>query len=459
MGALEARFTIIGSRSETLFTIVEESDSSVFLYSSTDDREYKIPLTNNSGLLSLSSSNPFEESLEVVEERLIGLSSDWVENRSQGFENSTDFNQSGQPGYGPEDIFVENKPFSLRQILDLIGTGDIELTPDFQRNFIWDRTRQSKLIESILLGLPLPSIYLSQYEDGRLTVVDGLQRLSTIKSFLNDQLTLTNLEYLTECNGLKYSELSQTLSMLRLRRFTQTQIMCFVIDYRSPSKLKFDLFRRLNTGGKPLNNQEIRNCLSRPEIQYLLKDMVNLQSFRDATNYSVKDTRMDAREAALRFLYFIEQYSPDQPNPTGDYNGDMEGTLDDFIDELNSRNIGSLREYITIYERGLKNAYHVFGDYCFRKVTPETYQGRRTPVNKLLMLSFSVLLSKYDHSSVLRVCDFAALVEPLAYFIGENEEVFRAITWGTNGKWNLTTCFNHFEQFLTDKLGHAEDSI
>ncbi|MBK6785395.1 MAG: hypothetical protein IPG79_17810 [Saprospiraceae bacterium] len=113
--------------------------------------------------------------------------------------------------------------------------------------------------------------------------------------------------------------------------------MCFVIDYRSPSQLKFDLFRRLNTGGKPLNNQEIRNCLSRPTVQNVLKDMVELESFGNATDWSVKDTRMEAREAALRFIYFNEQYK--LSNPVGNYNGDMETTPDNFIDELNKREI------------------------------------------------------------------------------------------------------------------------
>lgn len=456
MGLLEARFTVQGTDSEIPFTIIEDDNSSVFLYSIYNDSEYKFQLENTDGLLRLVHSNPFEEPSEIVDERLTGLSSDWIESKAQGFDNTIDFEQVKRPGYGPDDIFVENKPFSLRQILDLIESEDIELSPDFQRNFIWDKTRQSRLIESILLGLPLPSIYLSQYEDGRLTVVDGLQRLSTIRAFLNGELKLTNLEYLKECNGFYFKGLESVLSPLRLRRFTQTQIMCFVIDYRSPSKLKFDLFRRLNTGGKPLNNQEIRNCLSRPEVQHVLKDMVNLPSFGSATANSVKDSRMDAREAALRFLYFAEQYSPNPDNPTGKYNGDMESTLDDFIDELNSRNINELRNVIEVYDRGLQNAFYLFGNYCFRKVTSETLYGRRTPINKLLMLSFSVLLSKYSHSNVINKCSVNGLLEPLADYISTNEEVFRAITWGTNGKWNLTVCFNYFERFLVRYLGNAE---
>ncbi|MGN7706905.1 DUF262 domain-containing protein [Chryseobacterium sp. 22543] len=454
MGLLEARFTISGKDREIPFTIIEDDNSKVYLYSIVDENEYKFPLTNTEGLLRLVGDNPFEESDDIVDERLTGLSSDWVESKAQGFDSSIDFEQLKQPGYGPDDIFVENKPFSLRQILDLIESDDIELTPDFQRNFIWDKTRQSKLIESVLLGLPLPSIYLSQYEDGRLTVVDGLQRLSTIRAFLNNELKLTNLEYLSECNNKHFSELETVLSPLRLRKFTQTQIMCFVIDYRSPSKLKFDLFRRLNTGGKPLNNQEIRNCLSKPQIQMVLKDMVNLESFGKATDYSVKDGRMDAREAALRFLYFDEQYSVE--NPVGFYNGDMEGTLDDFIDDLNKYDLDELRKSITVYNRALKNAFHLFGSYCFRKVTRETVRQRRSPVNKLLMLSFSVLLSKYDYSTVTMKFKYEGLLEYLADYISDNEHVFRAITWGTNGKWNLEVSFEYFGLFLTKHLGDAD---
>lgn len=457
MGLLEARFSLAGMGYELLFTIIEDEYGMPVLYSANDNMEYKYPLVNNEGLLRLRDGNPFEESDDIIDERLTGLSSDWIESKAQGFDNAVAFSPVTRQVYGPDDIFVENKPFSLRQILDLIEMGDIELTPDFQRNFIWDKTRQSKLIESILLGLPLPSIYLSQYEDGRLTVVDGLQRLSTIKAFLNNDLKLSNLEYLEECNGLYYNQLEQFLSPLRLRRFTQTQIMCFVIDYRSPSKLKFDLFRRLNTGGKPLNNQEIRNCLSRPEVQQVLKAMVALESFSDATDRSVKDARMDAREAALRFLYFNSQYTID--NPVGEYNGDMEGTLDDLIDVLNRRSLTELEREVEVYDRGLKNAYYLFGRYCFRKVTTNTLYERRAPVNKLLMLTFSLLLSKYNHSAITGRLERESLLPQLADFIEHNEEVFRAITWGTNGSWNLNVCLNAFRNFLENYVGHADYTI
>lgn len=448
--SIEVRFTVKELKKEIPFTIVEEQGDKLFLYSVFNVNEYKYPLKNDNGILKLAVENPFEDSNSIVEERLTGLSSDWIESRAQGFENDGNFSKPAPPGYGPDEVFVENKPFSLRQIVDLIDSRDIELAPDFQRNFIWDKTRQCRLIESILLGLPLPSIYLSQYEDGRLTVVDGLQRLTTISAFMKDKLVLTNLEYLKECNDKRFSELGSVLSPLRIRRFGQTQIMCFVIDYRSPSKLKFDLFRRLNTGGKPLNNQEIRNCLSRPEVQQVLKDMISLESFKQATNESVKDSRMDAREAALRFIYFYEQYS--RSNPIGSYNGDMDGVLDDFIDELNSRDISDLKRYIDIYDAALENCFYLFKDYCFRKVLSHTIGGRKSPINKLLMLSFSVLLSKSEPSMVRAGIEEGALTPKLASFIESDNNLYSAITYGTNGKSNIEIAFNAFDLFLNQYL-------
>lgn len=449
--SIEVRFTIKGQKNESPFTIVEEVNDSLCLYSETENGGLKIQLKNDNGLLSLEEPSPFEEDLEIVADRLSGLSADWIELKSQGFENTTDFNVSkNKPGYGPDDIFVENKPFSLKQIVELVRDGDIELSPNFQRNFIWDKTRQSKLIESILLGLPLPSIYLSQYKDGRLTVVDGLQRITTIKKFLENDLVLSNLEYLKECNGYRYKDLEGILSNLRLRRFGQTQIMCFVIDYRSPSQLKFDLFRRLNTGGKPLNNQEIRNCLSRPEVQHILKSMVDLDSFKDATDSSVKDTRMEAREAVLRFIYFYEQYTPQ--NPLGKYNGDMETTLDNFIDELNYRDLSKIKGYIDKYDNALRIAHYLFGAFCFRKILPSTLGMRRAQINKLIMLTFSVLLVDYNFEDVIKSNRESSLVESLADFIHTEDRLFDAITWSTNSKWNIETGFKSFKKFLEQNI-------
>lgn len=437
-------FTPTALNREIPFTINNSENGLLYLFSKIDDVEYKYKLVvssdNNVKLLDYS---VFVENEFLVQDKLISLYSEFLEESAAGYENTENIVSSNMPGYGPDEIFVENKPFSLRQIIDLIKSEDIEMSPDFQRNFVWDKTRQSRLIESILLGLPLPSIYLSQYKDGRLTVVDGLQRLTTIDRFMDGQFKLSNLEYLVDCNGLNYNELQGVLSPLRVRKFGQTQIMCFVIDYRSPSKLKFDLFRRLNTGGKPLNNQEIRNCLSSPELQRTVKKIIELNSFKESTNNSIKDTRMDGRDAALRFIRF---YVWSLEGNFSKYNGDMESTLDDFIDYLNSQP-DKLEEYVKIYDNALKLSYRLFGNYCFRKMTPYLFsQGKRPPVNKLLMLVITVLLSKYDN--LLDFENTSELHIGLMNLIDTDPDLLQALSWGTNGTWNIDTAFNRLDAFF-----------
>ncbi len=445
----EVRFKLKGQLQETSFSPVLGKDGRVFLYAKQEDNQdikIEIEKKSDTSVFKLVDNSVFDEDEKVIEERLLGLSEEFMSEQEQGFESETKELQLSQPGYGPDDIFVENKPFSLKQINDLIEDGDIELSPDFQRNFIWDNTRQSRLIESIFLGLPLPSIYLSQYSDGRLTIVDGLQRIMTIRRFLKNELRLNNLEYIKECNGKTSEQLKDVFSPLRMRRFGQTQIMCFVIDYRSPIKLKFDLFRRLNTGGKPLNNQEIRNCLSRPELRKILKEMVNSDAFKQATDYSVKDSRMEAQEAALRFLCFYLNFN-EKENMVGFYNGNMDDTLDNAVVTLNDSSV--LNNIIPIYEQALKDSYKLFGKQSFRKVSVK--ESRRSPVNKLLMLSITTLLSKYGYRYRTKIDSGVNLVRSLAELIENDERLFNALTWGTNSKWNVEYTFEILKQNLLDK--------
>ena len=444
----EVRFKIKGQEQEIVFSPIVGENDTVYLYAKQSDGEKKIPLTQDSDtkVFKLEDYSVFDEKPEVIEERLLGLSSEWMDEQAQGFEAETKEENRPQPGYGPDDIFVENKPFSLKQINDLIDDRDIELSPDFQRNFIWDETRQSRLIESIFLGLPLPSIYLSQYKDGRLTIVDGLQRIMTIRRFLNNKLRLSNLEYLSDCNGKNYSQLKEYFSPLRMRRFGQTQIMCFVIDYRSPNKLKFDLFRRLNTGGKPLNNQEIRNCLSRPPLRGILKKMVGTTAFRQATGGSVKDGRMEAQETALRFLCFYHAYDK-SGDPVAFYSGNMEDTLDNAVEYFNDYD--GLDDVLPVYEQAMKDAYRLFGNQTFRKV--HEGQVRRSPVNKLLMMTVSVLLALYVQEYRVKIDSGENLTGKLETLMEEDEKLFNALTWSTNSKWNIDYVFRTLKRELFDK--------
>lgn len=308
MSQLEVRFTIKGEQSETAFFLRNEGDKFYLMSDSADSKKYDVQKDEFTNIFTLIDKDIFEESSDVVEERMVGLSENWIEAQSQGLETDNEESpQSRKPGYGPKDIIVNSDSYSISDLMRMIEVGDIEIAPRFQRNFVWDKTRQSRLIESIFLGLPLPAIYLSEYDDGRMTIVDGLQRISTIRDFMSNKLRLCNMEYFDFFNGKTFDELN--LPGLQLRRFHRTQITCFKIDYRSPNQLKYDLFRRLNTGGKALNDQEIRNCLSRSNVQDTLYNMISSQEFKSATCGSIKDTRMAAQESALRFICFYNLYS------------------------------------------------------------------------------------------------------------------------------------------------------
>lgn len=146
------RFKLKDQEQETSFSTIMGEDGRVYLYARlSDNDELKILLSQNheTKVFELADKSVFEESVTVIEERLLGLSEEWMAEQEQGFESEDMTYVGTKPGYGPDDIFVENKPFSLKQINDLIDDEDIELSPDFQRNFIWDDTRQSRLIESI----------------------------------------------------------------------------------------------------------------------------------------------------------------------------------------------------------------------------------------------------------------------------------------------------------------------
>jgi hypothetical protein len=240
---------------------------------------------------------------------------------SIGTEETELADEAEETPYDPEKIRVDTKQLSLRQVYDMMELEDIDLTPDFQRNLVWDDLRKSRLIESILLRIPLPIFYFAQDEDGKMSVVDGLQRLSTIRKFMNNEFKLNNLEYLKEkCGGKYYSAKNKdntdngkpAIHSKYFRWINMTQITVNVIDPSSPFKLKYDIFRRINTGGQPLNAQEIRNCLASRPLRAALREMASLPSFKEATGWSVKDVRMESQELALRFILSYGKYQTDK---------------------------------------------------------------------------------------------------------------------------------------------------
>ncbi|PJJ06891.1 uncharacterized protein DUF262 [Flavobacterium sp. 1] len=434
----------------------DEGSNNIFeLIDEQNKKWLEIKLENNSFYI-LNKDEEITEDEDLLKIKLDKLVLEVIEAEQSGTENNeTAPNEEIQP-FNPEDIKVHSKQFSLRLISDMIDDKDIDLAPDFQRHFVWNNFQKSRLIESILLRIPLPMFYFSEDEEGRITIVDGLQRLTTIKEFMENKFPLKNLEYLTEtCEGRYYSDAGRKVGLdsKYSRWFNQTQFSVNVIDPSSPPKVKYDIFRRINTGGKPLNNQEIRNCLASTSLRDTLNAMVNLLEFKTATDYSIKETRMDDQEIALRFIMFHRYIEKD--GFINEYNGYMDTALDDLTDELSKLKAENLERYIALFSNAMKNAEYLFGKkYAFRKIRPNDLQpyASKQLINKALFVSWSVMLANYDHEMIKANNPETALLIPLSETIQEDWELLSYLSYGTNGKNNLLYVFGAVENLIQNIL-------
>ena len=206
-----------------------------------------------------------------------------------------------------KDRSVITQPYDLvvESLIDQIRGGTIFLRPlserpSFQRRYVWTNKLASRLLESILLNVPIPPCYLSQNEEFELDVIDGQQRLFSIYRFVDNQFKLTGLEVLTDFNGSRFHEIPSKLQ----RKIKTHTLRCVLITNESHPEIKFDVFERLNTNTVPLNAQEIRNCIYRGSLNDLLKEAVAYRPWLKILGKKEPDKRMRDEELILRFYAF-----------------------------------------------------------------------------------------------------------------------------------------------------------
>ena len=310
--------------------------------------------------------------------------------------------------WDPKDIRITTKTFTLREIYTQILEDDLDLAPDFQRSFVWKNGQQVRLIESILLGIPLPAFYFNQDKSGSHQVIDGVQRLTTLKHFMSNELELKgeSLEYLVALKGQTFG----TLDPATRRRFAGTQIVAHVIEPQTPDEVKYDIFNRVNTGGSPLTAQEIRHCMSKDRSRNFLRELVESQNFdkvmgkifwkKDSTGQWNRDNqRMSDREMALRFCAFrkfrIEEYA-------------TASSLDAFllhftrlIDQQTEQFLSDsdLSDLSTSFRKAMENCYAIMGRGAFRLWPPNA--SRRGPFNRAIFESQALALADHELSELL----------------------------------------------------------
>lgn len=310
--------------------------------------------------------------------------------------------------FDPSSISIEPKVVPMETLLRRLRVGSIKLAPDFQRKYVWNKVKSSQLIESLMLRIPLPMFYVSANQDGNWDVVDGLQRLTTIRNFIlggesnvpdAKPFALEDLEFWGErFNKKTFADIcADERNSKIVNNILETEMRFTVINPGTPEEVKRNIFKRINTGGMPLTAQEIRHALYQGYASNLLSKYVDMAVFTRAVDNSVDDSRMAGRELILRFLaFYIRGFNA--------YTGDMDKFLSDTMIHLNSNfgqsrlrgpvldtNIVFPREFDSDeldekFKLAMKRAHEFFGAYAFRK---SVFGQRRTPINKALFETWS----------------------------------------------------------------------
>jgi len=338
--------------------------------------------------------------------------------------------------FDPSKIKVDRQAMTIFQVLRKIGFGEIVLNPDFQRNLVWDIVRRSRLIESALLQLPLPAFYFDGVEAKRWTVVDGLQRLSTLNDFMvNRTFRLQGLEYLgPAAEGKTFDELSRGMQ----RDLEDTEITIFVIRPETPPDVKFTIFYRINTGGLVLTTQEIRHALFQGHSTRLLKDLADSEEFLRATDYGVSDSRMDSRECILRYFAFrLHDHRSYEKS-------DLNGLLSRVMKEINGFTPDKIAKLSADFKEAMCRANAIFGRFAFRKYGSAS--NRRGPVNKALFESWANVLLDYDLGTLMQRKQ--KIISELADALSFDDDYSRSLSAGTGSVASVQMRFERAQTIL-----------
>ena len=362
---------------------------------------------------------------------------------------SSDDDEISDP-FDPEMIDVQTKNLTIDLLLARVANGRLNLQPDFQRRWgIWDEKRQSRLIESLLLRIPLPVIYAAEDDDEVWEVVDGIQRLSTIARFMRPgiigaiPLVLTGMTYLDSFEGRLFEDLTERLKT----RLRETEIVVHLIRKGTPEVVKFNIFARINTGGIILSAQELRHAITPGAARDILADWASQPEFCKATDNSVSTMRMDDRELVLRFFAFyhlgIDSYRQ----------SDMDGFL---IRAMKALNRLSGVDAKTVHDRflgAMTAARDVFGQDAFRK--RYSHAAGRLPINKALFEAVSVNLARLSPAEIAVLTERREEVRDRFMALCANRPFESAISQGTGDVGKVNKRFSDIADLLHGVIAHA----
>ena len=295
--------------------------------------------------------------------------------------------QDNEKPFDPKKVDIAIQTPNLGSLITRLENNEIDLMPEFQRELnLWSKQAQSRLIESILIRLPIPAFYFDASDEEKWQVVDGLQRLCAINNFVvKKDLALTNLEFLVDYEGCTFEQLPRSYS----RRIDEFQTSVYLIKAGTPTLMKYSLFNRINTGGLKLTPQEIRHAMSQSvrngAASSFLTEIVKHDSFQKVV--SNKNNRMIHQELVLRHMAFTLL-------GTENYKSSLPRFLDSAMIELGKIDFHQRVRLSANFLSAMELAHEIFGHHAFKRSLAGNTSNK--VINKPLFESLSVCLAKTD---------------------------------------------------------------
>jgi hypothetical protein len=352
---------------------------------------------------------------------------------------------------GERKIYTEQGDPEVESLYKRFLKGRLNIQPSFQRQFVWDKVKSSRLIESALLDIPIPIVYLSEDKDGKENVIDGQQRLTAFFSFIDgkfpdhSEFKLSGLNVFTELNGNKFNQLSEELQ----DKIITYKIRVIKFKKESDGDLQFEIFTRLNTGSVPLNDQELRNCVFRGKFNDLLIELSRDNDFKYLLGIARPDRRMKDRELVLRFAAF-------HFNPYLNYNAPIKKFLNDTMEKY--QNISTVDE--SDLRIAFKNTISIILSLLDRKAFKRFYRGDeknktgKWETQKFNVSLFDILMysfAKEDKNTVSQNLD--RIREALIDLMTIDQEFIDSIELSTSSKKAVTIRFDKWRFALQEILG------
>lgn len=362
-------------------------------------------------------------------------------NDTKGEKPEDDIDLIMEEPFNPAEINIISKPDTLRNIIERLKYDEIDMNTDFQRHAdLWDNQKMAKLIESILIRFPLPAFYFDASNEDKWLIVDGLQRLSAIKKFVVDEkLKLYGLEYLKNFNGMKYKDLPRTYQ----RRIDECAITLFLIQPGTPDAVKYSIFRRINTGGLVLNDQEIRNAMADPKVRDYLANLAQNEFL--IKTIGDQSRRMVDQEMVLRYLAFrFMDYEQSKKN--------IASFLDEMMEKLENSNDSELEKFSESFRLAIRRCWMIFLDSAFEKSTDGNHIKRRRKNSTLFEVWMNSLSELTEKEMQVLQDKRQELVQKHLELMASDNDYFRSITYSTQKKDHYRTRRDKVKQLIQKTL-------